>query len=161
MNKILTIREAAKIARRLNKQNKTIVMAGGFFDILHLGHIKFLEKAKKYGDYLFILLEDDSKAKKQKGNKRPINSQNDRAKILSAIQNVDYVVMLGNMTNDSLYDKIMVEIQPDIIAVTHGDPYMDRKERQAKLIGAKIVSATKRINNFSTTKYTKLININK
>jgi D-beta-D-heptose 7-phosphate kinase/D-beta-D-heptose 1-phosphate adenosyltransferase len=161
MNKILTTQEAIEITRILKKQNKIIVIAGGFFDILHLGHIRFLEKAKKYGDHLFILLEDDAKAKKQKGDKRPINSQSDRAKVLSAIQNVDYIIMLKNMTNDGLYDKIMVEMQPNVIAITRGDPYEKCKKRQAKLIKAKIVYAIERINSLSTTKYAKLINIKK
>jgi rfaE bifunctional protein nucleotidyltransferase chain/domain len=161
MNKILTLQEAEKIAKNLKKQNKIIVMAGGFFDILHLGHIRFLEEAKKCGDYLFILLEDDAKAKKQKGDKRPINIQNDRAKVLSAIQSVDYIIMLKNMTNDHLYDKIMFAIQPNIIAITRGDPHANQKKRQAKLVGAKIIYVIERIYNLSTTKYSELINISK
>lgn len=161
MNKILTILEATRIAQKLRKQNKTIIIAGGFFDILHLGHIKFLEKAKKCGDYLFILLEDDLKAKQQKGIKRPINSQNDRAKVLSAIQSVDYIIMLKNMTNDNLYGKIMVEIRPNMIAITHGDPYINQKEKQAKSVGAKVVHVIRRVKNLSTSKYVRLINVKK
>lgn len=158
-NKILNIREAIEISQRLRKQNKSIVVAGGFFDILHLGHIKFLEKAKKYGDCLFVLLEEDENAK-EKGKDRPINPQLLRAKILSSIQSVDYVLMLKNMTNNKLYDKLMVKIRPDIITTTYADPYIDHKKRQAKLINAKVVYAIKRISNYSTTKYLKLINPN-
>ncbi len=157
MNKIIKINEAIKIARRLKKQNKTIVVVGGFFDILHLGHIKFLENSKKHGDYLFLLLEDDAKAKKEKGESRPINSQKDRAKILSSLQSVDYIIMLKNMTDNLAYDKIMVKIQPTIIATTYGDPYVSHKKRQAKLIQGKVVYVIKRIGRHSTTKYIKLI----
>jgi len=160
MNKILTIRKGIETARKLKKQDKTIVVAGGIFDILHLGHIKFLEKSKKYGDNLFVLLEDDAKAAKEKGEKRPINSQKDRARILSTLQSVDYIIMLKNMTNNRLYDRIMVKIQPNIIATTHGDPYVYHKKRQAKLIQGKVVYVTKKIDNRSTTKYIKLIDIN-
>ncbi len=159
MRKILNIKEAIGIARKIKKQNKTIVVVGGIFDILHLGHIKFLEKSKKYGDYLFVLLEDDAKAKKEKGKNRPIHSQKDRAKILSSFQSVDYVVMLKNMTSNELYDKIMVKIMPAIIATTYGDPYVVHKKRQAKLVHGKVVYVIKRIYNQSTTKYIKLINI--
>lgn len=159
MKKILKINEAVKLAQKLRKQNKTIVIVGGFFDILHLGHIKFLENSKEHGDYLFLLLEDDTKARKEKGRGRPINSQEDRAKILSSFQSVDYIIMLKNMTNNTLYDKIMVQIHPTIIATTYGDPYVDHKKRQAKLIQGKVVYVIKRIGRHSTTKYIKLINI--
>lgn len=160
MNKVVEIKEAIEIANKLKKQNKSIVVAGGFFDILHLGHIKFLEKAKKYGDYLFVLLEEDSKAAKEKGRKRPINSQKDRAEILSVLQSVDYVIPLKNMTNNELYDKLMIQIHPDIIATTYGDPYVIHKKRQAKLIKSKVIYVIKRIDSHSTTKYAKLISMN-
>lgn len=160
MKKILSIQEAMRIAKKIKSQGKTIVVVGGFFDILHLGHIKFLEKSKKYGDYLFVLLEEDSKAAKEKGVKRPINSQQDRAKVLSAIQNIDHIVMLKNMTNDLLYDKLMIEMHPNVISTTYGDPHIEHKIRQAKLIQAKVVYAIKRIYNHSTTKYTELLNVN-
>lgn len=161
MRKILKINEAVKLAQILKKQNKTIVVAGGFFDILHLGHIKFLEKAKKYGDYLFLLLEDDVKERKEKGKDRPVNCQKARAGILSAFQSVDYIIMLKNMTNNELYDNIMIAIQPDVIATTYGDPYVGHKKRQAKLVQGKVVYVIKRINDYSTTKYMQLVNLNK
>lgn len=151
MRKILNTKEAIKIAKKLQSKNKSIVIAGGFFDILHTGHIKFLQNAKKQGDYLFVLLEDDKKARKTKGTKRPINSQKDRAKILSTLEAVDYVMLLKNMTNDSQYDKIIIQIQPAIIAMTYGDPYVKHKRRQAKLVKGKAMFVIKRINDHSTT----------
>ncbi|OGH24353.1 MAG: hypothetical protein A3B47_01140 [Candidatus Levybacteria bacterium RIFCSPLOWO2_01_FULL_39_24] len=160
MKKILDIKEAIEIAKKIRKLNETIVVVGGFFDILHLGHIKFLEKSKKYANYLFLLLEDDSKAAREKGKHRPINSQQDRAKVLSSLESVSYIIMLKNMTNNDLYDKLMVEIRPDIIATTQGDPYVRHKRRQAKLVQGKVIYAVKKIQNHSTTKYMKLINVN-
>ena len=157
MRKILNVKEAIRIAKKLRSKNKTIVLAGGFFDILHLGHIKFLEKAKKYGDYLFLLLEDDKKAKEEKGEKRPINLQKDRAKILSTLQSVDYIAMLNNMTNNDCYDKIITQIAPGIIAATNPDPYINHKKRQAKLVQGKVVYVIRRIRNYSTTKLSKQI----
>lgn len=157
MKKILNIKEAIGIAKKLHSENKSIVLAGGFFDILHLGHIKFLENSKKHGDYLFLLLEDDTKARKEKGKGRPIHSQKDRAKILSFLQSVDYIVLLTNMTNNIRYDKIIVQIKPNVIAATYGDLYVEHKKRQAKLINGKVEYVIERINKHSTSKYLKLI----
>jgi rfaE bifunctional protein nucleotidyltransferase chain/domain len=157
MNKILTIPESVEVANKIKRQGKTIVMVGGFFDILHLGHIKFLEASKKFADILFVLLEEDSKAKIEKGTGRPVNSQADRAKVLSAIPSVDYIVLLRNMTNNYQYDRLMVEMRPDVIAVTFGDPNIIHKKKQAKLIHAKVVYAIKRLGDHSTTRYTKLM----
>jgi rfaE bifunctional protein nucleotidyltransferase chain/domain len=158
MKKILNIKEAIRTARKLRNNNKTIVIAGGFFDILHFGHIKFLEKSKKYGDYLFVLLEEDSKATKEKGKQRPINSQEIRAKILAGIQWVDYIVKLKNMTNNGHYDKIMVEMRPNVISTTYGDQHVNHKKRQAALIHAKLIYAIRRIEDYSTTKYVNCTN---
>ena len=157
MKKIINIKDAIKVSQKLRKQNKTIVLAGGFFDILHTGHIKFLEKSKKHGDYLFVLLEDDKKAREVKGAKRPINSQKNRAKILSSLSSVDYVVLLKNMTNNARYDRLIIQMEPSVLAVTYGDPYIKHKERQAKLINGKVVYVIKRIHNYSTTNLTEYI----
>ena len=157
MKKIINIKDAIKVSQKLRKQNKTIVLAGGFFDILHTGHIKFLEKSKKHGDYLFVLLEDDKKAREVKGAKRPINSQKNRAKILSSLSSVDYVVLLKNMTNNARYDRLIIQMEPSVLAVTYGDPYIKHKERQAKLINGKVVYVIKRIHDYSTTNLTEYI----
>lgn len=155
MNKIITIKEAIKISEKIRKNRKTIVLVGGFFDILHTGHIKFLENAKKYGDYLFVLLEDDNKAKKAKGESRPINSQKDRAIVLSTLRSVDYVVLLKNMTNNAQYDKIIIQIAPNVLATTYGDPYINHKRRQAKLVNGKVMCVIHRIYDRSTTQLAK------
>ena len=156
-NKILNIKDAIKVAKKIHSKNKSIVLAGGFFDILHAGHIKFLESSKKYGDYLFVLLEDDDKARNVKGKNRPINSQRERAIILSTIKNVDYVILLKNMTNNNQYDKIIIQIAPNIITTTDRDPYINHKKRQANLVNGKVICVIKRIYDRSTTQLVKLI----
>ncbi len=155
MNKIITIEQAIKISKKIKAADKTIVLAGGFFDILHIGHIKFLENSKKHGDYLFVLLEDDCKARKVKGANRPINSQKNRAKILSTLGSVDYVVLLKKMTNNVKYDRLITQMAPSILTTTYGDPYIKHKRRQAKLINGKIVYVIKRIYDHSTTQLVK------
>ena len=161
MSKIINLKDAIKISKSIKNEGESIVLAGGFFDILHPGHIKFLENAKKHGDYLFILLENDNKAKEIKGPKRPINSQKDRAKILSFLPSVDYIFLLSDMTNNNYYDKIILQLKPDIIATTDKDPFINHKERQAKLVNGKVVSVIKRISDHSTTKLVNLMSKNK
>lgn len=158
MNKIINTKEATEIAEKLRSKGKTIVLAGGVFDILHLGHILFLEKAKKFGDFLFVLLESDQNAKKKKGVNRPIHTQKDRAFVLSSLQTVDYVVKLPKMTNDKEYDRLIAQLNPAVIAATKKDRESKHKERQAKAIGIKLAYVTERITNQSTTRMEKLIN---
>lgn len=155
MQKILSIKQAIETAKKIHSKNKSIVIVGGFFDILHTGHIKFLEKSKKHGDYLFVLLEDDKKAREVKGANRPINSQKNRAKILSSLQSIDYIILLENMTNNSQYDKIIIQIGPNVIATTCQDPYINHKRRQAKLVNGKVMCVIPRIYDRSTTQLAK------
>ena len=157
MKKILNIKQAIKVSKELKNLNKTIVLAGGFFDILHVGHIKFLQNSKKHGDYLFVLLEDDNKAKQTKGPKRPINSQKERAIILSSVQSVDYVILLKDMTNNNQYDKLIDQIAPSALATTYGDPYIIHKKRQAKLVQGKVIYVIRKIRKYSTTQLANFI----
>ncbi|OGH06307.1 MAG: hypothetical protein A2171_00915 [Candidatus Levybacteria bacterium RBG_13_35_9] len=158
MIKIVSPKKAVEISKSL--KNKSIVLAGGCFDILHIGHIQFLKNAKKRGDILFILLESDSNVKKLKGSGRPINSQEDRAQILSSMEYVDYIVLLPNMTKNTDYDKLVYGLNPDVIAVTQNSPQIIHNLRQAKKINAKVMQVIKIINDKSTTNLTKLIKQN-
>lgn len=151
MNKILTPDQAIETSKILQEQHKTIVLAGGCFDLLHIGHMHFLEEAKKAGDILFVFLEHDVMIKKLKGANRPINTQEDRAKILAALSIVDYVVLLPDQTNNTFYDDLVIQLKPAIIAATQGDPNRHHKERQAKQIGATVIDVITPINNQSTT----------
>ena len=108
MDKILTTDQAIQIAQTLREQNQRIVVAGGCFDILHLGHITFLEKAKEQADSLIILLESDENIKRTKGPARPINTQHDRAKILSSLTVVDYVITLPPIHNNEIYECLVI-----------------------------------------------------
>jgi rfaE bifunctional protein nucleotidyltransferase chain/domain len=138
--------------------SKNIVLVGGCFDILHIGHITFLEEAKKRGEFLVILLESDSKIKQLKGLKRPINPQKTRARILSSLKFVDCVILLPENLKDSDYDLIVQKINPKIIAVSAQDSGIQHKQRSAKLVGAKVVKVTKKIKELSTSNLLKLLN---
>ena len=148
MKKILTSTEAAEVIPKLNKKT---VLVGGCFDILHIGHINFLQHAKKQGEVLLVMLEHDSTIKKRKGPKRPINTQQDRATILNSLEMVDYVILLPEQTDNTFYDELINQLKPAIIATTAGDPFRNHKERQAKQIGAQVVDVIRPVSNKSTT----------
>lgn len=157
MKKIISAKEAIRIIPKLKKLNKKIVLAGGCFDILHIGHIKFLEGAKKKGS-LFLLLESDNSVKKLKGEGRPIYNQKERAKILSSLTFVDFVIPLTKSLKNEEYDKLIKSLKPDLIAATINDSGEEHKRRQAKSIGAKLFFASKRIKNKSTSKIIESLN---
>jgi D-beta-D-heptose 7-phosphate kinase/D-beta-D-heptose 1-phosphate adenosyltransferase len=101
---------------RLKSQKKRVVFTNGCFDILHKGHVKYLDKAKSFGDVLILGLNSDESVKRLKGKNRPINSEDDRAYILAALESVDYVV---KFTQDTPYELIKI-VEPDIL-VKGGD----------------------------------------
>lgn len=157
MNKIVTIVDAVKQSALLRNQGKKVVLVGGCFDILHIGHITFLEKAKATGDALFVLLEDDKSIRKIKGENRPINNQDDRAKILAALESVDYVILLPPNLIDRDYDHMIIELKPAIIATTQGDMQKKNKERQASSVNCKVIEVTNFISDQSTSRLVKLL----
>ena len=95
---IKTFDEIKTLSSKLHNQGKKIVFTNGCFDILHVGHVKYLEVAKSYGDVLILGLNADSSVKKLKGPTRPINTQDDRAYILASLESVDYVVIFEEET---------------------------------------------------------------
>ncbi|MCX6748623.1 MAG: adenylyltransferase/cytidyltransferase family protein [Candidatus Pacearchaeota archaeon] len=109
MNKIKTREEIKKIAERLRQEGKIIVTTNGSFDIMHYAHVNLLEKAKNEGDVLIVLLNSDSSIKRQKGETRPIIPENERARMLEALESVDYVVIFAE---DKPLD-LLREIKPN------------------------------------------------
>lgn len=132
-------------------RHKKVVLVGGCFDILHPGHVIFLQKAKEVGETLIVLLESDAKIKKLKGVNRPVHTQKERALILKALNFVDQVILLPNMKNDSDYERLIKQIKPDIIAATEGSADNHLKKRVAALVGAKFLYVTKIIGNHSSS----------
>ncbi|KKQ23812.1 MAG: histidinol phosphatase-like protein [Parcubacteria group bacterium GW2011_GWA2_37_10] len=102
--------EIVEIVKNLKEQGKKVVTYNGSFDILHLGHIKSLEEAKAQGDILAILLNSDNSVQKYKGPNHPVNSEKERAEVLSAIGHVDYVVHFDEINPK----EILKKIKPDI-----------------------------------------------
>ncbi len=95
---IKTLEEIALLSTELKKRGKKVVFTNGCFDILHVGHVKYLEEAKSYGDVLILGLNADTSVRRLKGESRPVNTQEDRAYILAALEAVDYVVIFDEDT---------------------------------------------------------------
>lgn len=148
---IITSNQAGEISTNLRKAGKRIVLVGGCFDIIHLGHILFLQKAKAQADILMVMLESDENIKHAKGNDRPYNTQEERAKVLHELRSVDYVILLDKMNDNTAYDTLVKMIQPAIIATTAGDPFDSHKKRQAAMIGCEVTYVIQRIQSHSTS----------
>lgn len=108
--------EIYALAERLKHEGKRVVFTNGCFDILHVGHVKYLQEAKSYGDVLIVGLNTDSSVRELKGPTRPVNTEADRAYILAALESVDYVVLFSEETPHEL----IKNIAPDIL-VKGGD----------------------------------------
>lgn len=150
--KIFSPEQLAQPLQKIHERNQKIVLVGGCFDILHIGHLVFLEQAKKQGDILIVFLEADEKIKKTKGPHRPINSQVDRAHLLAAFELVDYVITLPAEMPNEKYDALVMQIKPAIIATTKGDAYRFHKERTAGLVDAAVIDVTGPVKDQSTTR---------
>ena len=156
MASIVDLQELETFLPRKSKDR--VVLTGGCFDILHIGHVRFLSEAKAMGDYLVVLLESDRSVKKLKGENRPVFSQKERAEMLAALRSVELIVLLPMMEKDSDYLNLVMKIKPDLIAVTEGDPLTEKKREQAKEVGGelKIVPLVK---TFSTSELAKILGV--
>lgn len=157
MKKIISLKQAARISQEVKEQGKTVVLVGGCFDLLHLGHIRFLQKAHQVGDYLFVALESNLNVKRRKGNGRPINLQKDRAEILAALEVVNFVVLLPDLQGFEDYLNLVKTIRPDVIAVTQNDYHLKQKKQQAQEIGAQILVVSPLLRIKSTTKLAQIL----
>lgn len=119
--KIKTIKELIVIVEALKNKNKKIVTTNGVFDILHLGHIRYLQEAKILGDVLIVAVNSDSSVKMIKGTKRPLNNENGRAEALAALECIDYIIIFSE--NNPI--KILEKIKPDV-HVKGGDYKIDK-----------------------------------
>lgn len=151
MGKIIDYKNLDPLLQEI-KSTKKLVVAGGVFDVIHPGHIKFLEESKKLGNALLIILESDQSVRRKKGIGRPVNNAKRRAQTLLNIKAVDFVLTIPDFKEDNDYYKLTKKLEPAIIAVTKNDPYFTQKKDQAKLVGGKVVEVIKRLPNFSTTR---------
>lgn len=148
MDKIISYKN---LSHAITQIRKPITLIGGCFDIIHPGHIEFLKRAKSLGGSTVILLESDKSVQQRKGQNRPIYHQKERAKILCAFTYVDLVIMIPYMSTDEQYFKLVKKIKPGIIAITKGDELKKVKQRQAKIVNAKLIEIMNRDPKYSTS----------
>ena len=127
-DKIKTLEEIIKIRQDL--KDKKLVFTNGCFDIIHSGHVLYLEEAKSCGDILILGLNSDQSVKRLKGESRPINNEQDRSIVLSGLQSIDYVIVFEE---DTPYNLISA-VQPDVL-VKGGDWAIDQ------IVGSDIVKS--------------------
>ena len=129
-SKILKLQDLIKIVHDLRKSGKKIVFTNGCFDILHVGHVRYLAAARSQGDVLVVGLNSDASVRSIKPENRPIVNQNQRAEVLAGLEYVDYITIFNEP--DPL--KIIKELKPDVLV--KGADWIEEE-----IIGADIVKA--------------------
>jgi D-glycero-beta-D-manno-heptose 1-phosphate adenylyltransferase len=110
--KIKSIEEIKEISSRIHSTGHKIVLVNGCFDLIHAGHIRYLQHARELGDLLILAINSDACVRKLKGPGRPLQSEKDRAEILASLDCVDHVLIFNEPTVDS----VLMELRPDIHA---------------------------------------------
>jgi rfaE bifunctional protein nucleotidyltransferase chain/domain len=123
MGELVSITQAIDIRHRLRWQGKMVVFTNGVFDLLHVGHVRYLLEARKLGQVLFVGLNSDLSAQKLKGPGRPLVPQAERAEILAALACVDYVIIFDEPTAE----RVVEVLQPDVY--TKGGDYADTADQ--------------------------------
>jgi len=134
---VLSHNELLRERERLRAAGKKLVFTNGVFDILHVGHVRYLEQARALGDALVVAVNSDRSVRELKGSDRPLTGENDRAEILAALRPVDYVTIFDDVSPRSLIATLL----PDVL-VKGGDYSVDqihgREEVEAG--GGRVVS---------------------
>lgn len=144
---IKTIDEITNLAKDLKKRGLKIIFTNGCFDIIHSGHIKYLETAKSFGDILIVGLNSDKSVSSIKGSSRPINSEKDRALVLAALESVDYVVIFDEDTPYNLIKSILPK------TIVKGGDYKDQN-----VIGSDIADELRLVDFIDGRSTSKIIN---
>ena len=135
--KILTPENLLGERQRLRAAGRRLVFTNGVFDLLHVGHVRYLAQARGLGDALVVAINSDRTVRELKGVGRPIINENERAEILAALREVDYVTIFDNISPRSL----ITELLPDVL-VKGGDYQIDEihGREEVEAAGGKVVS---------------------
>lgn len=136
---------------RDSQAGHSIVLVGGCFDLMHYGHVRFLQEARKHAEILVVALESDEHIETYK-KRKPVHSQQERAEILTSMRSVDHVVTLPFLQSDEEYATLVKNLKPHIIAVTSPDKHIDKKRLHASQYGAHVVEVIPVISQFATRK---------
>ncbi|QQY10167.1 MAG: adenylyltransferase/cytidyltransferase family protein [Candidatus Xiphinematobacter sp.] len=149
MATILPLENLAAFAGSVHRQGMRLVLTNGCFDLLHIGHVRYLQQARSLGDFLLVAVNSDASARALKGIERPVNTQEDRAEIIAAIRCVDCVTIFDSLRAT----QVIREVCP-VLYVKGGDytlDALDQEETTALIeVGAEI-RFTPRVFGYSTT----------
>jgi D-beta-D-heptose 7-phosphate kinase/D-beta-D-heptose 1-phosphate adenosyltransferase len=136
-DKILSIEEMLVERERLRSRGARLVFTNGVFDLLHVGHVRYLAQARALGDALVVATNSDRSVRELKGPDRPVFDQDERAEILAALRNVDYVVIFDNVSPRSLISQLL----PDVL-VKGGDYRLDEihGREEVEAAGGRVLS---------------------
>lgn len=144
--KILTKEAMAAERERLKADGKTVVFTNGCFDILHSGHISYLEFARQQGDVLVLGMNSDTSVRRNKGDDRPINDEKDRGRVMAALECIDYVVLFDEDEPAALVGELL----PDVLVKGEDWAHYVSGREAVEAAGGKVVLA-KMVEGRSTT----------
>ncbi|PKN51006.1 MAG: D-glycero-beta-D-manno-heptose 1-phosphate adenylyltransferase [Deltaproteobacteria bacterium HGW-Deltaproteobacteria-13] len=156
MNKILDRNDLGNKLETLRKKGKKIAFTNGCFDILHVGHVRYLREAKKTADVLVLALNSDSSVRSIKGEKRPLMPENERAELLAALEFVDFVTIFEELTPLEL----ITYLKPDILI--KGGDWAEEKvvgREEVKKWGGRVAIIPEVAGKSTTNIVEKIINI--
>ena len=137
IKRVLSPDEMLGARQRLRAAGKRLVFTNGVFDLLHVGHVRYLAQARELGDALLVAINSDKTVRELKGPRRPIFDQAERAEILAALRHVDYVTVFDDVSPRSLISKLL----PDVL-VKGGDYQLDEihGREEVEAAGGKVIS---------------------
>jgi rfaE bifunctional protein nucleotidyltransferase chain/domain len=110
--KFLSLRALRPVVERARRRGKRVVLANGCFDLLHIGHLRYLQSARRFGDLLIVAINSDASVRRLKGPGRPLMKLADRVALVSAFECVDYVTTFGEDT----VGRVLLQLKPDVHA---------------------------------------------
>lgn len=135
--KVLTPEDLLSERTRLRAKGSKVVFTNGVFDLLHVGHVRYLEQARTFGDVLIVAINSDRSVRELKGPGRPIINESERAEVLAALRTVDYVTVFDDLSPRSLITRLL----PDVL-VKGGDYGLDEihGREEVEAAGGKVIS---------------------
>ena len=135
--KILTREKAVEVRARLRGEGRRLVFTNGVFDLLHVGHVRYLQQARALGDALLVAINSDRAARELKGANRPVMAESERAEVLAALEAVSYVTVFDELSPR----KLIAELLPDVL-VKGGDYAIDEihGREEVEAAGGRVLS---------------------
>lgn len=145
---VVSYAKVPKLSKKYHKQKKKIVLTSGSFDMLHIGHCRYLCEAKKHGDILFVGVDSDEKIRTRKGPDRPVVPEDERTEMLTYIADVDHVVL--KRLAEPKWELIKL-IKPDVLVAT-ADTYTPAEKKQLLEFCGKVIVLRRKATTSTSAK---------